>query len=571
MSWKYLLFSLLVISVATINADNSQGSDNSYPSDEIKLAHTPNLTKSHKSGNLLVSDVDGAVQQPKNKKKKRVVTKRYVKRCDLKKDSVLESSSSSTSQSGSGTSENHQGSQFELKTVESSENPESEEEGKKVDSSDTEMKSESNQNEKIRKRVRVKKYVKKYSARQTQLQQLEIEYPTNNITLTANTTSTVFVTSTPISKSYKQFKVTNNGVLAVVVYNCTSGIFNVTTPLDTNTTYTVNPDMSGVCSVFATVLNNPEFLNSQIITLSSNTPIYVNGLSDGSFYTTETVQISARASNGAVVPLKIVVMCGLVSRSIELPTNDEPRTLNLDAPELTGNCTAIFETIAPFFSPPDPTEITINPAILFLRPAPNTVYQAGADILVNLVVTNRNTDLNVTVELYCNEVFVKSLTQNVRSTYIFTQDNQVFGSCVLSLAEVDGYYDEKTVSITVLQALSFASPIANELIRPGTNYNILVNGNAPNGSVPILVTGRCPVGGEFTQSVLIGVTKSVLMGTRYMGFCTLVATADNFSSSTVPVLVFSPLTPQQIADEARLLMLNGIIIEKTECFNCNTN
>lgn len=615
MSWKFFLLSFILYSASALKTEKRNVLKGA--SDELEVANnSPAVTKNHDGEYIFTSSDPGSDKHgddKKVKKKKRVVAKRYVKRCNAKKDSVLESSKNTEEPVA-------QEADADVKTLET-ESVEKDKSGH--ESSDTQETNTKQENTKVddqtnkatdgKKRIRVKRYVKKtkqepsehadnqetelasgsavknvistetaepWSGRKravmktfnqklsSDTQQLDIEYPPSGTSLLANTTSAIYVTATPVTKSFKQFKSIQTDVTVTVIFNCTSGIFIVNSPLGVNTSYTVDPDINGDCNVYAIVKDDPTFLPSSPISASIFIPIYFYGLPDGNFYTGEEIELYARPSNNATLTLVVSIVCPLVTKNITIITTIKPVVFFL-TPGLIGNCTVISDTVIPYYKTFSPFEILISPAIFFLRPAPNTTYPAGADILVNLISTDRVPELNVTVELYCNDIFVKSLTQDIKSTYIFTQDDQVHGNCLLALADVDGYYTEQTIPIKVLQILSFVSPTPYQLIEPGTNYTILVDGNAPDGTVPILVTGRCSVGGGFTENVSIGIQQSVLMRSNLLGFCTLRATADNFADSTVPVLVYTPLTPEEISEEAKRLRLDGIIFEKTQCYFCD--
>ena len=404
-----------------------------------------------------------------------------------------------------------------------------------------------------RKRIRVKKYFKRY----TTTEQLTVESPQTNDTLTANTTSTVVVSSSAQTKAFKQ-------ILVFVVFNCTGGNFVVTTPLGVETEYTVDPDVNGVCTVQAFVPDNPNYLPSPPVFPNILIPIYFEGPPQNTAFTGEEIEIFLRPSNNAVLPLNITFDCGgRIQKTFPVLTTIKPYFYTLP-PLFTGNCTISSNTTIPGYLNFAPFEIIIYPAIFFLRPAPNSVFLPGSTILVNLLATNFVSDLTVTVELSCDNVLISSLTQNIRSTYSFSPGQDVSGSCVFSMVDVEGYFTEQIIPITILKLLTFVYPTPNELIVPGTTYNVQVNGDVPTGSVTVNIRGRCPVGGTFTESLPIGELATFTMGSQYLGFCTLTASADEFADAIVPIQVFTPLDPAEIEEIALSLKLDGRIIEKTE-------
>jgi hypothetical protein len=121
-----------------------------------------------------------------------------------------------------------------------------------------------------------------------------------------------------------------------------------------------------------------------------------------------------------------------------------------------------------------------------------------------LIATDVNSNLSVTVELTCNDNLVESKTQNIMSTFSFAPSNEIYGSCVLSLVEVEGYYSEETVTVGYRSVLSFVLPKSGTLVTPGTTYNIQVVGTSGTSSVSVSVVGICQVGGSFTENVQLG-------------------------------------------------------------------
>jgi hypothetical protein len=95
------------------------------------------------------------------------------------------------------------------------------------------------------------------------------------------------------------------------------------------------------------------------------------------------------------------------------------------------------------------------------------------------------------------------------STFSFAPSNEIYGSCVLSLAEVEGYYTEETVTVGYRSVLSFVLPKSGTLVSPGTTYDIQVVGTSGTSSVSVSVVGICQVGGSFTENVQLGVKTQV--------------------------------------------------------------
>lgn len=517
---------------------------------------TSNAEKTEKSPVTEISQT-AATEDPINDQpteKKRVRIKRYVKK---KKENVnAETSNQEPSKDEEGLS-NNKNAETEKKDdkdkgIEQNENSKKDENNMSALTVDT-SKLSTIQND-DRKRIRVDKNYKKYSS----TQQLSIESPTSDDTLTANTTSTVYVTSTP-TKSFKQAQ----QEIATFIFACATGTFTVEAPVGVPTEYVVDPDVGGECQVVAKVLNNPDFLESPPVFPKVLIPIYFEGTRGTEFFTGEKISIFLRPSNNAILSIDFLIQCGALRKVIPIVTTVKPIDFFLP-PFFLGQCEFSSITDLPDYVPFPKINVNISPAIFFLRPGPNTVIQPGENILVNLISTNLISDLTVTVELTCNDVFVTTLTQDIQSTYTFVPSADIYGSCVLSMGEVDGYFTEQTIPIVVLKALSFAEPEPFALIPPNTDYNIQVTGNVPEGSVDVTVVGTCQSGRSFTVNLPIGQSRTFRMGSEILGFCTLTASAPDFVDAFTQVQVFTPLTPEQIKAVALSLKLDGGIVATTE-------
>ena len=92
--------------------------------------------------------------------------------------------------------------------------------------------------------------------------QLIINSPLINSNLTANTTSYVNVTSNPPTVGLIEVTTT---------FDCTSGIFTVTSEINDYTAFEVPPSASGNCSVSASA---PLYITSSTVTVFIDVPLY---------------------------------------------------------------------------------------------------------------------------------------------------------------------------------------------------------------------------------------------------------------------------------------------------------
>jgi hypothetical protein len=314
----------------------------------------------------------------------------------------------------------------------------------------------------------------------------------------------------------------------------------------------------------AEVPNNPEFQPSAPLVVEISTPLYFEGTSETAFHTSESLPIFVRPANDAKLNILFVITCGSVVKSIPIITSTT--TTNYPLPsDLVGDCIFTTPNVPAGYLPIDPIPVTISPSIFFVTPTQNTQYPPGSTISATLIATDGNSNLSVTVELTCNDNLVESKTQNIMSTFSFAPNNEIYGSCVLSLDEVEGYYTEETVTVGYRSVLSFVLPKSGTIVLSGTTYDIQVIGTSGTSSVSVTVVGNCQVGGTFTENVQLGVKTQVTLGESYQGLCTLVATTSTpyFTPATTTIQAFASLNPAEKARIAKSLVLTGRILDLT--------
>jgi hypothetical protein len=152
------------------------------------------------------------------------------------------------------------------------------------------------------------------------------------------------------------------------------------------------------------------------------------------------------------------------------------------------------------------------------------------------------------------------------STFSFAPSNEIYGSCVLSLAEVEGNYTEETVTVGYRSVLSFVLPKSGTIVLSGTTYDIQVIGTSGTSSVSVTVVGICQVGGSFIENVQLGFKTQVTLGESHQGICTLVATTltPYFTPATTTIQAYTPLNPEEKARIAKSFVLTGRILDLTK-------
>lgn len=387
--------------------------------------------------------------------------------------------------------------------------------------------------------------------------QLIIVEPNASTILIANTTSTILIEALFSAKSM-------NVVETVTTFNCNGVLISVTAPLGVATNYTVDPRLNGNCVIVADVPDNPNFSPSTPVVLPVLNPLYFEGTTETAFHTAETLPIYVRPADDAQLRINFVITCGSVVKSIPIIT--ATKTLNyILTPDLVGDCTFTTTNVPTGYIPIDPISVTISPSIFFVTPVQNAQYNPGSAITATLTATDGNKNLIVTVELACENTLVSTLTQNIQTTFSFPPSNEIYGKCVLSLADVDGYYTEETVSVAYKSILSFNLPANGAVIPPGSDYFIQVDGTSGTSSVSVTVNGKCQVGGSFKVDVFLGVKTKFTLGEGYQGTCTLVASTSipYFTPATTTFYAFTPLDPSQKAKIARSFVLSGRIFDLT--------
>ena len=102
-----------------------------------------------------------------------------------------------------------------------------------------------------------------------------------------------------------------------------------------------------------------------------------------------------------------------------------------------------------------------------------------------MTATDGNSNLSVTIALTCEENIVETKTQNIKSIFNFAPNNEIYGRCVLSLADVTGYYNKETVNVAYMSILSFVLPKSVSVVPPGSKYDIQVDGTSVTSSVSV--------------------------------------------------------------------------------------
>ena len=408
------------------------------------------------------------------------------------------------------------------------------------------------------KRYANNKYAKSASA----TQQLVIVKPESSTPLVANTTSTLLIESKVALKAV-------NSVIVRTTFICNGAEIFVESVLGVPTDYIVDSRLNGNCVVRAEApYNSEQYLPSDPIVVTVLNPLYFEGTSETAFHTGEILPIYVRPADNAKLNINFVITCGSVVKTIPIVTTTS--TINyVLTPDLVGDCTFTTTNVPTDYIPITPISVTISPSIFFLTPAQNTMYAPGSTITATLTATDGASNLSVTVELTCDNVLVDSKTQNIKSTYSFAPQAQIYGQCVLSLGDVNGYYTEETVTVSYRSLLSFVLPKSGSVIVPGTNYDIQVDGTSGTSSVSVTVVGRCQVGGSFTEIVPLGVKTQVTLGSGFQGTCTLTATTSSpyFTPATTTFQAYTPLTPAEKAEVARSLALTGRILDITKPYN----
>ena len=350
-------------------------------------------------------------------------------------------------------------------------------------------------------------------------QQLVIVSPSNGSTLIANTTSKILIDSQSLAKAV-------NAVPITTTFNCNGVLFFVDSVLGVPADYTVDPRISSTCSIQSEAPLNPDlFVPSVPSVLTILNPLYFEGTTETAFHTAEILPIYVRPSDNATLSINFVITCGSVVKSIPIITSTS--TLNyVLTPDLVGDCTFTTPNVPVGYIPIEPVSVTISPSIFFVTPPHNAQYPPQSTISATLTATDGNSNLSVTVELTCEGNIVETKTQNIISTFSFAPSNQIYGICVLSLADVAGYYTEETVTVAYKSILSFVLPNSGAVVPQGSKYDIQVDGTSGTSSVSVTVVVKCQVGGTFTEIVPLGVKTQATLGLQYQGLCTLVATTS---------------------------------------------
>jgi hypothetical protein len=401
-----------------------------------------------------------------------------------------------------------------------------------------------------------------YEKKTSSASKLVIIEPNANTTLTANTTSTILIESQSITKSLRDAPVTTR-----TTFNCNGIIISVESELGVPTNYTVDPRLNGDCTVIAEVPNNPNFIPSEPLQVEILNPLYYEGTDETAFHVGQSLPIFVRAADDAKLSIDFVITCGSVVKSIPIVTSTNTIFFVL-TPDLEGDCTFNTPSVPANYIPIDTVSVTISQSIFFLTPAQNTQYAPGSTISATLFATDGNNTIDVTVQLTCNNILVESKTQNIQTIFSFAPNDQIYGTCELSIDDDNlNYYAEEIVTVTYRSVLSFVLPNAGAVVPPGTIYFIQVNGTSGTSSIDVSVAVNCQVGGSFTETVSLGVSTSFTLGTQYQGICFLVATttsAPYFSSAKTSIFAFTPLDPTDQSKIARSFLLSGRIFELTQ-------
>ena len=383
--------------------------------------------------------------------------------------------------------------------------------------------------------------------------QLIIINPLNNAILTANTTSSVNVTSSNSP--------TAGSVTVTTTFDCTSGIFTVTSEINENTPFEVPSNASGTCSVSASATS---YTTSSIVTVFIDIPMYYEGTDENVLQSGQNISILVRPSNDAAFPTTFRIQCDN-GASQNIPINTTITSLYTLPSGLTGNCTFTTPNPPSPYLPIEPVEVEIDAVISFAFPSQNTVFSANTFVTTR-PVTSDGSNPTVTVELTCNGTLAATLTGPANTEFRFAPNPLIYGSCVLSLSEIENYFTDSTVDIGYKVTLSFAAPIPGNVVATGLPYDVKVTGTTGTNSISVLVSVTCAVGGSFNYTVNLNVNEQATMPSGYTGRCNLVATVDNiyFSSASTFVTSYVPLTPEQSAKFSQSIAVFGGTIPLTQ-------
>lgn len=392
--------------------------------------------------------------------------------------------------------------------------------------------------------------------------QLEISKPGTQFPLIANTTYEVLITAFPIVAMNKAFNA--DPVQIRTTFDC-AGIKKafVFSLLDIQSTFVMDPELRGICIMFAEALNNPNYAPSVPVQITIETPLYYEGTLDNVLHTGEAIDIMVRPSDNSKVPVTFNIKCSSGSQvSFEIIT-----TVNMPyvlPPQLTGDCTFTTPVVPQYYIPIDPVNVIIEPSIVFIEPTQGQVYPTGSTITAKLSSTNGGNPI-VTVDLTCEGKLAASQTKALKSVFTFLPSTKIYGNCILSVDTMDAYYTGNTVDIIVENTLTFKLPKKGETILTGKPYTIQVDGSAGNGIVKAIVETNCEVGGTFTHIVTLGEASEFIMGAEFGGKCIMTATAEvpYFTKAVTTITVFQTLNPSEVSRVAKSLALNGRIFSKT--------
>lgn len=381
--------------------------------------------------------------------------------------------------------------------------------------------------------------------------QLVINQPVNNDILIANTTFTLEISSNPF---------TSGPVNITTTFSCTSGVFTVYSDINDPTLFLVPADASGVCTVSSSAVS---YTTSDPITVFIQVPMYYEGTDDSIFHSGQLIDILVRPSNDAAFPTIFRIQCGAVFKDISITTTIITQyTLPSD---LTGQCNFTTPNPPTGYLPISPFEVEIIPSINFISPSNNTVYPAGATISIETQASDGSNPV-ITLELYCQNTIVSTLTQPSRSIFTFPPNPMIYGSCTVKIAELEDYYTDNILNISQLVTLKFAAPVQGAVAAVGIPFKVQVTGTAGTSSILVNVTGTCAVGGTFTRSVNLNQLTEFTLDPGYEGRCTLTASVNNdpyFSTATTFITVYVPISPQQAAEFAESVVLSKGVYDLT--------
>ena len=158
------------------------------------------------------------------------------------------------------------------------------------------------------------------------------------------------------------------------------------------------------------------------------------------------------------------------------------------------------------------------------------MFSSNSDITAKLVTTD-GSNPSVTVILTCDGTQAATLTGLAKTVFSFPPNNPlIYGSCVFSLGDVDNYYTESTVDISILPVLTIAP---HSSIAYGQAVTLLVTTNGQS-SVQYTASFSCSTGSYQVTGLTTGVTYKLVPAGIY-GNTVITVTAANTMPGTLSI------------------------------------